>query len=113
MADTLPSIGMTFGEAADIILRRLKSDLRLKPRTKAKRRERIRAIQKSWDGIYELDIRRIRPAECQKWAKRFQGQVDARTFNETLEMMNAIFNLAEGMGLKMKNPASGIKPLPI
>ena len=77
MADTLPSIGMTFGEAADIILRRLKSDLRLKPRTKAKRRERIRAIQKSWDGINELDVRRIRPAECQKWAKQFQGQVDA------------------------------------
>ena len=36
MSDNLSSIGMTFGEAADIVLKRLKTNLRLKPRTKAK-----------------------------------------------------------------------------
>jgi hypothetical protein len=113
MSDNLSSIGMTFGEAADIVLKRLKTNLRLKPRTKAKRRERIRAIRKSWEDIDDLDVRRIRPTQCQQWAKKFQKEVDAETFNETIAVMISIFTMAEGLGLRMKNPATGVEPLPI
>ena len=113
MSDNLSSIGMTFGEAVDIVLKRLKTNLRLKPRTKAKRRERIRAIRKSWEDIDDLDVRRIRPTQCQQWAKKFQKEVDAETFNETLAVMISIFTMAEGLGLRMKNPATGVEPLPI
>ena len=113
MSDNLSSIGMTFGEAADIVLKRLKTNLLLKPRTKAKRRERIRAIRKSWEDIDDLDVRRIRPAQCQQWAKKIQKEVDAETFNETLTVMISIFTMAESLGLRMKNPATGVEPLPI
>ena len=113
MSDNLSSIGMTFGEAVDIVLKRLKTNLRLKPRTKAKRRERIRAIRKSWEDIDNLDVRRIRPTQCQQWAKKFQKEVDAETFNETIAVMISIFTMAEGLGLRMKNPATGVEPLPI
>ena len=113
MSDNLSSIGMTFGEAADIVLKRLKTNLRLKPRTKAKRRERIRAIRKSWEDIDDLDVRRIRPTQCHQWAKKFQKEVDAETFNETIAVMISIFTMAEGLGLRMKNPATGVEPLPI
>ena len=113
MSDNLSSIGMTFGEAVDIVLKRLKTNLRLKPRTKAKRRERIRAIRKSWEDIDTLDVRRIRPTQCQQWAKKIQKEVDAETFNETLAVMISIFTMAEGLGLRMKNPATGVEPLPI
>ena len=113
MSDNLSSIGMTFGEAVDIVLKRLKTNLRLKPRTKAKCRERIRATRKSWEGIDDLNVRRIRPTQCQQWAKRFQKEVDAEIFNETLAVMISIFTMAEGLGLRMKNPATGVEPLPI
>ena len=113
MSESLSSIGMSFGEAAEIILKRLKTDRRLKPRTKAKRRACIRAIRNSWEDIDELDVRRIRPNQCQQWAKRYQKEVDAETFNETLAVMNSIFTMAEGLGLRMENPAAGIEPLPI
>ncbi len=113
MIDNLSAIGMTFSEAADVYLQKLKTDLRFKPRTKGKRREGIRAILKSWPELEELDIRRIRPAQCSQWAKRFQKEVDARTFNETLEVMNILFNMAEGMGFRMKNPAAAIEPMPL
>ena len=113
MSESLSSIGMSFGEAAAIFLKRLKTDLRLKPRTKAKRRACIRAIRNSWEDIDELDVRRIRPNQCQQWAKRYQKEVDAETFNETLAVLNSIFTLAEGLGLRMKNPAAGIEPLPV
>jgi hypothetical protein len=113
MSDNLSSIGMTFGEAADIVLKRLKTNLRLKPRTKAKCRERIRATRKSWEGIDDLNVRRIRPTQCQQWAKRFQKEVDAEIFNETLAVMISIFTMAEGLGLRMKNPTTGVEPLPI
>ena len=81
MSDNLSSIGMTSGEAVDIVLKRLKTNLLLKPRTKANRRERIQAIRKSWEDIDDLDVRRIRPTQCQQWAKKFQKEVDAETFN--------------------------------
>lgn len=113
MSDNLPAIGMTFSEAAEIYLQKLKTDLRFKPRTKGKRREGIRAILKSWPELEELDIRRIRPTHCSQWAKRFQKVVDARTFNETIEVMNILFSMAEGMGLRMKNPAAAIEPMPL
>ena len=113
MSESLSSIGMSFGEAAEILLKRLKSDLRLKPRTKAKRRAGIRAIRNSWEDIDELDVRRIRPNQCQQWAKRYQKEVNAETFNETLAVMNSVFTLAEGLGLRMKNPAAGIEPLSV
>lgn len=113
MSESLSAIGMSFGEAAGIILKRLKTDLRLKPRTKAKRRACIRAIRDSWEDIDELDVRRIRPSHCQQWAKRFQKEVDAETFNETLAVMKNIFTMAENMGLRMKNPAISIEPLPL
>lgn len=113
MSESLSAIGMTFGEASGIVLKRLKTDLRLKPRTKAKRRACIRAIRDSWEDIDELDVRRIRPSHCQQWAKRFQKEADAETFNETLAVMKSIFTMAENMGLRMKNPTISIEPLPL
>ena len=113
MSESLSAIGMSFGEAAAILLKRLKTNLRLKPRTKAKRRACIRAIRNSWEDIDVLDVRRIRPNQCKQWAKRYQKEVDAETFNETLAVLNNIFTLAEGLGLRMKNPAVGIEPLPV
>ena len=95
------------------MLKRLKTNLCLKPRTKAKRRERIRAIRKSWEDIDDLNVRRIRPTQCQQSAKRFQKEVDTEIFNETLAVMISIFTMAEGLGLRMKNPATGVEPLPI
>ena len=92
------------------MLKRLKTNLRLKPRTKAKRRERIRAIRKSWEDIDDLNVR---PTQCQQSAKRFQKEVDTEIFNETLAVMISIFTMAEGLGLRMKNSTTGVEPLPI
>ena len=113
MAEPLPAIGMTFAEAAEVYQQKLKTDLRFKPRTKGKRRQAIRAILESWPELEELDIRRIRPTQCSRWAKEYMAQVDAKTFNAALEMMNRRFNMAMDMGYKMKNPAAEIEPLPI
>ncbi|MBL68898.1 MAG: hypothetical protein CMO74_10700 [Verrucomicrobiales bacterium] len=113
MSDSLSAIGMSFGEAADIYLQRTRADLRLKPRAKARRRERLKAIRDSWEEIDDLDVRRIRPSQCQQWAARFRKEHAPKVFNETLETLNAIFNLAVGLGLHMKNPAAGIKPMAV
>ena len=93
MAEPLPAIGMTFAEAAEVYQQKLKTDLRFKPRTKGKRRQAIRAILESWPELEELDIRRIRPTQCSRWAKEYMAQVDAKTFNAALEMMNLLFNI--------------------
>ena len=71
------------------------------------------AILEFWPELEELDIRRIRPTQCSRWAKEYMAQVDTKTFNAALEMMNLLFNMAIDMGYKMKNPAAEIKPLPI
>src|SRR5689334_25334649 len=53
------SAKMTFGEAAAIHLRNLDDNLSIKPRTRDYWRECLAALQKSWPGLNETEIRKI------------------------------------------------------
>ena len=54
------SAKMTFGEAAAIHLRNLDDNLSIKPRTRDYWRECLAALQKSWPGLNETEVRRSR-----------------------------------------------------
>src|SRR6476620_9082101 len=51
------SAKMTFGEAAESHLRDLDNNVKLKPRTRAYYRERLRALEKSWPNLSTTEIR--------------------------------------------------------
>src|SRR5213596_4366716 len=65
------SAKMTFDEAAAIHLRNLDDNLSIKPRTRDYWRECLAALQKSWPGLSDTEIRKITQADCIKWASAY------------------------------------------
>jgi hypothetical protein len=78
------SAKMTFGQAAEIHLRNLDDNLRIKPRTRHYWRQRFAAFIKSWPGLDEMEIRRITPAECKKWASIYPKIASPTNYNTPL-----------------------------
>ena len=60
------SAKMTLGEAAAIHLRNLDDNPRIKPRTRDYWRECLAALQKSWPGLNETEVRKISPGRCRR-----------------------------------------------
>src|SRR4026209_1837118 len=63
------SATMTFGEAAVIHLRNLDDNRTMKPRTRDYWRECLAALQKSWLGLSETEVRKITRIDCREWAR--------------------------------------------
>src|SRR5215471_6264618 len=57
------SAKMSFGEAAAIHLRNLDDNLIIKPRTRDYGRECLAALQKSWPGLTENEVRKVTRTE--------------------------------------------------
>jgi len=60
------SAKMTFGEAAAVHLRNLDDNLSIKPRTRDYWRECLLALQKSWPGLNETEVRKITHTDCKE-----------------------------------------------
>ena len=60
------SAKMTLGEAAAIHLRNLDDNPRIKPRTRDYWRECLAALQKSWPGLNETEVRKMSPGRCRR-----------------------------------------------
>ncbi|PYI82872.1 MAG: hypothetical protein DMF09_13390, partial [Verrucomicrobia bacterium] len=62
------SAKMTFGEAAAIHLRNLDDNLSIKRRTRDYWRECLAALERSWPGLNETEVRKITQTDCREWA---------------------------------------------
>jgi integrase len=100
---------MTFGDALALYRQRLEADASIKPRTKAYRLERIKAILKSWPGLETMDVRRITKPDCLAWAERYGGDCSPSNFNNSVGTLRMILNLAVEAGALYDNPARFIK----
>jgi len=60
------SAKMTLGESAAIHQRNLDDNPRIKPRTRDYWRECLAALQKSWPGLNETEVRKISPGRCRR-----------------------------------------------
>ena len=103
------SAKMTFGEAAEVHLRDLDNNVKIKPRTRAYYRERLRALEKSWPDLSRTEIRGITAGDCKAWAGRY-GRVAAPTnFNNTVALLRHVFAVAVEAGVIYANPAAVLK----
>ena len=100
---------MIFSEAVAIFRERLKADVRLKPRSKDYREERINALLRSWPGIKEKDVRNISRHECVQWTQRFAEISSPTAFNNTIGTLRMIFDLCVEAGARYDNPARGLR----
>lgn len=71
--------------------------------TRRHRRECVKALLRTWDGLDGIMASDITEADCQKWAKTYANQYAAPQFNNTLSYLRRILELC---GLpKEANPA--------
>jgi len=103
------SAKMTFGDAAAIHLRNLDDNLSIKPRTRDYWRECLAALQKSWPGLNETEVRKITQTDCKEWARAYGKTVSPTRYNNTVSVLRHILNVAVEAGAVYSNPAVVVK----
>src|SRR5512132_2916073 len=103
------SAKMTFGDAAAIHLRNLDDDLSIKPRTRDYWREVLLALQKSWPGLNETEVRKITRTDCREWARAYRKTVSPTRYNNTVSVLRHVLNVAVEAGVVYSNAAALVK----
>src|SRR5262249_10199117 len=62
---------MTVGNAADVYLQKVRANISLKPRSKDYRELMIDFIRRSWPSLFETDVRKVSPRDCELWLSRY------------------------------------------
>jgi integrase len=104
---------MTFGEAAESHLRDLDNNVKIKPRTRAYYRERLRALEKSWPSLSTTEIRKITPGDCKEWAGKYGKIASPTNYNNTISLLRHIFAIAIEAGVVYSNAAAVLKRAPL
>ena len=103
------SAKMTFGEAAAIHLRNLEDNLSIKPRTRDYWHECLTALQKSWPGLNETEVRKITQTNCKEWARAYGKTVSPTRYNNTVSILRHILNVAVEASVVYSNAAAVVK----
>jgi integrase len=107
------SAKMTFGEACAIHLRNLDDNSGIKPRTRDYWRECLAALQKSWPGLNETEIRKITQNDCKEWARNYGKTVSPTRYNNTVSVLRHVLNVAVERGVVYSNAAATVKRAPV
>jgi integrase len=107
------SAKMTFGEAARIHLRNLGDNLSIKQRTRDYWRECLVALQKSWPGLNETEVRKITKTDCREWARAYRKAVSPTRYNNTVSILRHVLDVAVEAGVVYSNAAADVKRAPV
>ena len=110
------SAKMIFGEAAAIHLQNLDDILRIKrikPRTRDYWHECLAALQKSWPGLNETEVRKITQTDCKEWARTYGKTVSPTRYNNTISVLRHVLNVAVDAGVVYSNAAVALKRAPV
>ena len=124
--ESVPAMGkLTFGEVTETYRQQLQtSDVR--PNTKAYRDAGIKLVFKSWEGIVDLNVRRITSRTVEDWLRRFKANAkphvprgataaarnstgaSATTIKCALDAVRQILDIAVASGHLYANPARNV-----
>ncbi len=96
---------LTFEAATKIYQERVQASPDFKPRTKAYHDEQLTALFKTWPDLKAKPIRDITKIECLEWRNRYTAAYSASSFNHTLGIVRAIFEIGVEAGARRDNPA--------
>jgi len=96
---------LTFEAATKIYQERVQASPDFKPRTKAYHDEQLTALFKTWQDLKAKPIRDITKIECLEWRNRYTAAYSASSFNHTLGIVRAIFEIGVEAGARRDNPA--------
>lgn len=124
--ESVPATGkLTFGEVTETYRQQLQaSDVR--PNTKAYRDAGIKLVFKSWEGIADLNVRRINSKTVEDWLRRFKANAkphvprgatagarnatgaSATTIKCAMDAVRQILDIAVASGHLYANPARNV-----
>lgn len=107
------SAKMTFGEALKIHQQNQADDVTIKASTRHYWNQIFIALQKSWPGLAEREIRRVTKTECKEWARGFQKVASPTRCNNTLSGLRHVFEVAKEAGIIYGNPAEKLARVPV
>jgi integrase len=81
---------VTVGEALGLYQASLENDPTLSEPSRYYRRNCIKRLLKSWPGLEPLKPHAVKRPDCEEWAARLAGEVDAQYFNNILGTFKAI-----------------------
>jgi len=100
---------MTFGAAATLHLQELEERTSIKRSTRKYWREIHAALLKDWPELAHLELRKITPQMCRRWASIFAKNVSGSRFNNSVSLLRHIFNLGKRAGVIFANPAAELE----
>ena len=83
---------MTVGNATDVYLQKVRACISLKPRSKDYRELMIDFIRRSWPSLFETDVRKVSPRDCELWLSRYQQRYSPSVINNSIGTLRAIFD---------------------
>lgn len=107
------SAKMTFGEALKIHQQNQADDVTIKPTTRHYWNQIFVALQKSWPGLADREIRRITKTDCKEWARVFRKVASPTRYNNTVSGLRHVFDVAKEAGIIYSNPAEKLERLPV
>lgn len=81
---------VTFAEARGLYESTIDNDHTLSEQSRYYRRNCIKRLLKSWPGLDQSKLRSINRVQCEEWAKKLSGEIDAQYFNNILGTLRAI-----------------------
>src|SRR5262249_38672882 len=107
------SAKMTFGEALKIHQQTQADDVTIKPATRHYWNQIFVALQKSWPGLADREIRRVSKTDCREWTRAFRKVASATRYNNTLSGLRHVFEVAKEAGIIYSNPADKLERAPV
>ena len=104
---------MTVGNAADVYLQKIRASILLKPRSKEYRELMMDFIRRSWPSLFETEVRKVSPRDCELWLSRYQQRYSPSVINNSIGTLRAIFDQAIGCGARSNNLAAGLSRVKI
>jgi integrase len=77
----------------------------IKPSTVHYREQIVAAILRSWPELEHLKPKDVLEKDCQEWAARFAKEYSPTRYNNSVDTLRQIFEIAIDQGLIFRNPA--------
>ena len=98
----------TVEQAANLYLAKMRNDPSIKETTRHYYGQIVKAILGTWPELKTAKPKDITKADCEAWAKRYSDRYSIPRYNNSIDCLRKIFDVAIEQGALYRNPAAGL-----
>lgn len=107
-AQTVETGRGTVEQLAQLYLVKVKNNPNLKASTRIDYVNLVKAIFKSWPELKTAKPKDISKSDCEAWAKRYSDRYCGTRYNNAIDTLRKVFDIALEQGVLYRNPAAGL-----